>query len=348
VKVMRIAILTPTAFPNITGNAITTERWRRFLSEKGVVVKVIKTNPIAVRDFITSLESFGPHLIHAHHISRAGALMLNPIVAERYGSLPLVVSPGGTDVNNNRWEAAEIETVDKICRKARFIVVQNNETGLRLKDLLPGIDSRIVLIAKAFTWFGNDPCNLRSTAGPRDEVLFLIPAGIRPVKGNLECLLSLEEAQAANDKIRAIFAGPELDQAYTNQFRQEIQRLQSFARWIQIPLQAMRSAYEEADVVVNYSSSEGMSNSLIEAVAAGKPTLASNIPGNLWLINGDSPCACLFNLRDRTDFVHKAIQFTEANYRESLAAATRLRASKLPHPLEEAQALFDLYKSALR
>jgi L-malate glycosyltransferase len=348
VNAMRVAILTPTALPNITGNAITTERWRKFLSEKGAVVKVIETEHIAVRDFITILNSFGPHLIHAHHISRAGALMLDPIVEERYGSLPLIVSPGGTDVNNNRWNAATIETVDKICQKARFIVVQNNETSLRLKDLLPKMDSRIVHIAKAFSWFGNDSSNLRSTAGSRDEVLFFIPAGIRPVKGNLECLFALEEAYAANTKIRAIFAGPELDRAYANQFGQEIQRLHSFAQWIQIPLGAMRSAYEEADVVVNYSSSEGLSNSLLEAVAAAKPILASNIPGNLWLTNGDSPCACLFNLNDRADFVHKALQCTEAHYRESLATAARLRASKLPHPLEEAQALLELYKSALR
>jgi L-malate glycosyltransferase len=262
--------------------------------------------------------------------------------------LPLIVSPGGTDINNNRWEAAEIETVDKICRKARFIVVQSNETSLRLNDLLPEIENRIVHISKAYSWFGNDPCNLRSTAGSGDAVIFFMPAGIRPVKGNLECLLSLEEAHASNNKIRAIFAGPELDRTYANQFGQEIQRLHSFAQWIQIPLQAMRSAYEEADIVVNYSSSEGMSNSLLEAVAAAKPILASNIPGNLWLINIDSPCACLFDLRDRADFTHKALQLTETRCRESFAAAARLRASKLPHPLEEAQALLDLYKTALR
>jgi glycosyltransferase involved in cell wall biosynthesis len=345
---MRIAILTPTALPNTTGNAITTERWRKFLSEKGAVVKVIETNQISASDFISSLDSFGPHLIHAHHISRSGALMLDQIVEERYGSLPLIVSPAGTDVNNYGVKGTEGETVKKICQKARFIVAQSAEISRRLKDLLPEIAGRILYIAKTYAWFGNDVYNLRSKAGfSRDDLLFFMPAGIRPVKGNLECLLALEEAHAANMKIRAIFAGPELDRTYANQFGQEIQRLHSFAQWIQIPLGAMRSAYEEADVVVNYSSSEGLSNSLLEAVAAAKPILASNIPGNLWLTNGDSPCAYLFNLRDRADFVHKALQFTESHYRESLAAAARLRASKLPQPIEEAHALLELYKSAL-
>ncbi len=43
---MRVLILTPTALPFVTGNAITAERWRRSLSKKGIGVEVLATQGI--------------------------------------------------------------------------------------------------------------------------------------------------------------------------------------------------------------------------------------------------------------------------------------------------------------
>lgn len=43
---MRLLILTPTALPSITGNAITTERWRMSLQKKEVDVEVLATPEI--------------------------------------------------------------------------------------------------------------------------------------------------------------------------------------------------------------------------------------------------------------------------------------------------------------
>jgi L-malate glycosyltransferase len=209
VTALRVLILTPTALPNITGNAISAERWRRALSEQGATVKVLETKHMDVRDFINSLDSFRPHLVHAHHISRAGSLMLDPLVAERYSSLPLVFSLAGTDINDSQLRGTELAALEKICRRARFIISQNLDMSRRLEEILLMFKDRIVYVAKAFSWFGDDFFDLRSAAGCRaDDVLYLMPAGVRPVKGNLECLLALKEAHAANSKIRAIFAGP--------------------------------------------------------------------------------------------------------------------------------------------
>ncbi len=348
---IRIVILTPTAFPKATGNAASAERWRRSLSEEGAEVKVVETDSTPARDLIRSLDSFGPQLIHANHISRAGARMLDPETARRYGSLPLAVTPAGTDINSYPGENAESEIVGAVCRKARLIVTQSEEMRRRLRELFPELQARIAYVPKAYCRLGNDRYDLRSASGCRTgEILFFMPAGVRPVKGNIECLLALEKAHAADRRIRAVFAGPPIDPSYAKRFEKEIERLRSIARWIQIPPQAMFSAYAKADVVVNFSASEGMANSLLEAVAAGRPVLASRIRGNSWLQNGGNglrPCGLLFDPADPGDFVHKALQFTEPQFLESTAAAARLRASTLPNPSEEARNLLQIYRSAL-
>jgi L-malate glycosyltransferase len=347
---LHIALLTPTALPHPTGNAMTAERWRRLLSGRGSAVKVIETIPITAHELIAILDSFHPDLIHAHHLSRAGHLLLDPKVQERYGSLPLVVSPAGTDINNIQWGRTEREAVEKVCRKARFIVAQSTEMSDRLRELLPEIAVRIRYVAKSYFWLGDAVCSLRSTAGlSQGDLLFFMPAGIRPVKGNIECLLAMEEVHSANNRIHAVFAGPELDRTYADRFQKEIRRLHSFAQWMEIPPQAMRSAYAESDVVLNHSRSEGVSNSLLEAIAAEKPVLASNVTGNLWLTHSRSePDSCvLFDLENRADFVVKALRFADDFYRASIARASCSRASMLPHPSEEAQGLLDLYQLAL-
>jgi hypothetical protein len=122
---LRVLILTPTALPDLTGNAISAERWRRALSEKGIVVKVIETQDLHAEGLVGVLDRFRPHVVHAHHISRAGALMLDPLVAEKYGHLPFVVSPGGTDINLHAMKGAGMKIVGKTCRRARFIIAQS-------------------------------------------------------------------------------------------------------------------------------------------------------------------------------------------------------------------------------
>jgi glycosyltransferase involved in cell wall biosynthesis len=350
---LRVIILTPTALPSIAGNAITAERWRQSLSQKGAVVKVIETQHLDAGSLVDILDRFRPHVVHAHHVSRAGVFLLDPLISEKYGDLPLVVSPAGTDIDLYTMKESEKEKVGKICHKACYIIVQSLETIRLLREFLPEIQERITYVPKAFLWLGGESYDLRTVAGCREgDILFFMPAGIRPVKGNLECLSVMAKVHDASPKIRVIFTGPALDAEYTVRFEEEINRLQSFAKWIlQIPPEAMRAAYEGADVVLNYSRSEGLSNALLEAMATGRPVLASDIPGNRWLIHdekGIGPCGCLFSPHDHKDFVRKALQLVnDAALRESLTATGRLRAAQWPNCSDEAQALIGIYEAAI-
>ncbi len=206
---------------------------------------------------------------------------------------------------------------------------------------------------KSFYWLGHDAFNLRKASGfDPGDFLFFLPAGIRPVKGNLECLRAFEKVHAARPWARIIFAGPPLDIEYFAQFEKKIWESRAFASWIpSIPPAAMRSAYETSDIVLNASSSEGLSNALLEAIAAGKPVLASDIAGNWWPVLGEDggpPTGCPFKRDDPEDFTRHALRFIDdKEFREAFSQAGRQRASAWPAPEMEADGLLQIYRAGI-
>jgi glycosyltransferase involved in cell wall biosynthesis len=113
----------------------------------------------------------------------------------------------------------------------------------------------------------------------------------------------------------------------------------------------MRSAYEASDIVLNTSFSEGLSNSLLEAVAAGRAVLASNIPGNRQTVlgnDGDPQAGLLYDPADSADFLKQSIKLIDdPQLRKRLGKANILRKHRIPNPEEEADGLIAAYKIAI-
>jgi len=349
---MRVLILTPTVLPSVTGNAITAERWRRSLVSKGISVKVLPVDETPLPVLIDEVDRFRPDLIHGHHAFRSGRFLLDPEVRGRQGNIPFVVSPAGTDINGGLEDQEKREIVFGICRLSRAVIAQGRGTVERMRTLLPELDGRLIPVPKSFMWFGDGPCDLRTACGwTRDDFVFFMPAGIRPVKGNLECLGAVEKLHALRPQTRVVFAGPVLDREYAVRFVKEIGRLRAIARWIPaIPPEAMRSAYGAADVVLNASRAEGLSNVLLEAIACGKPVLASDVPGNRWAVLGKNggPCGCLFEPGNTGDFVSQAVRIIDdRSLRETMARTGLARAGRWPDPGTEAECLLTTYRKAL-
>jgi L-malate glycosyltransferase len=350
---MRVLILAPNVFPGISGNAITVERWRRALTGKGNIVEVLACQELTTPAFVACLERFDPDIIHVHHAFRAGSVLLHPVVAEKHARFSVVVSPGGTDINQDLEVPERRDAVARVFRMAGAIVTQSSETAERLLRHIPDLDRRIVNVPKAVCWFGNESYDLRTIAGCNDRnMLFFLPAGIRPVKGNLECLVAMQKVHEVRPHIRFVAAGPAIDFEYADRFEREVKKLSAFAVWIAgISPAAMRSAYDASDIVLNSSFSEGRSNSLLEAIASGRPVLASKIPGNLWPVLGDNrdeQTGLLYELSDVDDFVANAVRLIDdENLRVRFGRAAQSRRSRLPDPEDEADGLIAAYQKAL-
>lgn len=350
---LRILILTPTAFPFTTGNASTAERWRRSLVKEGHDVWVLATENLDVFALQQMLAHFKPNLIHLHHAFRAGELLVKLNTEWANNGWALVVSPGGTDIHLDSKVEDRRRIITQVFERVKTVIAQSEEMMQRIVEAYPQLQDRVIIIPKSFCWMGEEEFNLRGASNcGSDDTLFFFPAGIRPVKGNLEALRLLERIHALRPSIRAVFAGPALDKDYAMKFQQEVERLRAFARWLSpIPFQAMRSAYKDADVIFNFSFSEGMSNVLLEAKALGKPILASDIPGNRWPVLGDQkdlPAGLLFDLHSPEHFIQQALRLLDdKELREKLGQGGKNQAARLPGSEEEARGLIRVYEEVL-
>ncbi len=349
---MRVLILTPTALPSLTGNAITSERWRCALERHGITVKVVATLNLDQNQLLEEARLFQPDIIHGHHAFKTGRLLANRNGFAFFDSIPFVISCAGTDINQDLASEDKKETILEVCRQARTIITQSEGIAIKLQNHLNGFHKEIIYVPKSFMWLGDAPYNLREAAGCTDkDVLFFLPAGIRAVKGNLECLTAFREANRINPAIKILFAGPSLESDYELRFGHMLEHC-GFASWIRsIPPKSMRAAYAGADVVLNTSFSEGFSNILLEAMASGKPIIASDIESNRCAItgnNGDKPAGLLYDPYNMDDFIKKILTLADsAKMRNALGQSGLVRVKQQPTPEVESACLMEIYRQSI-
>jgi glycosyltransferase involved in cell wall biosynthesis len=103
----------------------------------------------------------------------------------------------------------------------------------------------------------------------------------------------------------------------------------------------MAAALREADVILNNSSCEGLSNVLVEASVLGRPLLVRNIPGNAAVVE-EGVNGLLFE--GAADFAEQALALiASADLRQRLSQPSAKRFD----PAEEARALEDIYRKIL-
>jgi glycosyltransferase involved in cell wall biosynthesis len=155
--------------------------------------------------------------------------------------------------------------------------------------VLPDARPHCVVVPQAVRFDAAAPYDLNARWPlPADRLLFLLPAGIRPVKAPRAPLAPLDSLAATDARVRLAYAGPVLDADEHEALRRELAR-RPWARYLgAVPHGQMASLLTEADVVLNCSVSEGgMANAVLEALALGRAVLASDIPGNRAIIEDD-------------------------------------------------------------
>ena len=110
------------------------------------------------------------------------------------------------------------ERVGRVLSQAD-IIVQSEEGRERLQEIVPGRMDRVYFVPKSFVWLGEERVDLRASCGfSPGDVVFFMPAGIRPVKGEPGLPARFERIHALRSAAKVIFAGPPLDEAYAERF----------------------------------------------------------------------------------------------------------------------------------
>jgi glycosyltransferase involved in cell wall biosynthesis len=339
--ILRAALITPFGPPSVRGNAITVDRIARGLAEQGLDVRVWDLSVTAEATVEAEVATFRPWLVHAFHAYRAGPLALR---LARRAETPLVVTITGTDANHDLFDPQRAAVVRRVLEGATSIVVFHESMRRRIAGVLPDVDPRIAVIPQGVRLPRGDPFDLtRWWPLPPERTLFLFPAGIRMVKQPLLPLAPLERLVTRRPGVRLLYVGPILDPEEGEALLRAL-RMRPWARHAGTqPHDRMWSLLEAADVVINASISEGgMANSVVEAMAAGRPVLASDIDGNRSLVE-HGRTGFLFRTEDELE-THAERLVDDPVLRRRLGEAGRLRQEELSSPGREVGTYAALYR----
>lgn len=335
-----VALLTPFGSPSLRGNAVTVERIARGLGERGVALRVWDVSATPESRAADDIDAERPALIHAFHAWRVGPLALR--VARRL-EVPLIVTLTGTDANHDLFDPERAAVVRRVLDGAAAVVVFHASVGDRVVAALPDVAARLVVIPQAAT-LQTEPYDLAARWDlPVDRGLFLFAGGIRPVKRPRFPLAPFARLVERHPRARLAYAGPVLDRTEGDLLVRELQGI-AWARYLgPVPHDQMASLLRAADVVVNCSESEGgMANAILEALAVGRPVLASDIPGNRSLVEHDVT-GLLFS--DAGNFLAGAERLTsDAALRDRLGRTGRQRVEREYPPKREIDAYLALYR----
>jgi len=334
---MRIALISPYSIGPIRGNITTIERISRFLRLAGADVLVLPADTISAAEMERQLVSFSPHLIHGFHAHYCGGIAQH--LAEIF-NLPLVITITGSDLHDPllRDHFVTVRAIEA----AQSVVCFGVGEAAKLVSYFPHINERVAVISQGVEILPVAAAT-DNFGMPDDAFVLLLPAAVRPVKQVEFPLLALKSLVHAFPRLRLLLAGGVIDQDYAATIR-SILCDTPYATWLgEVPHEQMGALYSRADVVLNCSYSESMSNTVLEAMALGRPLLVSDIPGNRMLVShGDT--GLLYS--DQDSFLKGVVTLMEdTRLRANLGRRAGAYISKSFSPQHEAAEYIRLYRS---
>lgn len=263
---MRIALVIPHDTPPTGGNSISARRMQQGLTEAGHEA-----------DVIWYRKDLGDYdVYHAWNAVRVGG----QLVEDGINPDQIVATWTGTDlwqdwVKNAAQEKRRLEPI-------RYQVTFTDDARDRLLADAPNWDDRLVVIPPSVDIDHFTPEGEGETV-PHPFVL--VAGGVRPVKRSAWAIDLVESyRRETGQDVHLAVAGPVRDPG-------EWRRVEEKAAgkdWVLLPGDLapgeMVRWYRAADVFLNTSEVEGVSNAVMEAMASGAPVLASDIQGNRALI----------------------------------------------------------------
>ncbi|HEY6871343.1 MAG TPA: GPMC system family 4 glycosyltransferase [Geobacteraceae bacterium] len=335
---MNVAIITPYFHPAVRGTAVTVRRIAKYLAGSGCRVHICSLDIDHAENVCASIREFAPELIHAFHGHLGGRVAR--LTAQEMG-VPYIVTLTGSDVYEALEDSRREETHAAL-REAAALVVFDKCVKKKVADHFPSLAEKTFVIPQGVE-LPDKECSSPPVPMPEGAFIFFLPAGLRPVKDVLFALEPLAALYRSEPRLAFLLAGPVLDAGYAAEVMARMEQY-PFAHYLGgVGHDSLGCLYRKADVVLNTSRFEGgMANSVLEAMAAGRPVLAADIEGNRSVVR-DGVTGLLY--RDGEDFREKALALlTDVDLGKRLGENGLRLAREEYRPEAEAQAYIRLYE----
>jgi glycosyltransferase involved in cell wall biosynthesis len=272
-----VNVLVLAALTEATGNAVTARRIAAHLATAHhvVLVDVVGATTTSVKE-IAERERI--ELAVGVH-----ALLAGPFL--RTLSVPYALIFGGTDLYEP-MHALQQKQMARAVAGASRLVAFSPENQARAEWMWPSVRGRVELLAQAVDApLPSTPPSLRAKMGlADDDILFLLPTGIRRVKDPLHVVETFAAWHAVDPRVHLALAGALLEPDYVEMAMPVLRGREGVHFFEALPRPEMLAAIAEADAVLNTSLSEGMCGVILEAMALGTPVLARRNAGNESLV----------------------------------------------------------------
>jgi len=299
---MKVCLITPYFIPSVRGNSITVQRIAEGLLKEEVDVGVLSLENIPDGQPSFIAHDFQPDIVHAFHAYRSAAAVREMLSVHPSA---VVTTVTGTDVNYDLFDLQRRDVVLEQLRRSRRIIAFHDSMREKLVVAAPEFASKTVIIPQSARLEQAEfqaGFLMRLTG---DEIVFLLPAGIRLVKNVLFPLEPMTRLHEKYPPVRLVYAGPIIEMDVYEQLQDALEEREDWAFYVgAVPHNRMWGLLQKTDVVLNTSLSEGgMANSALEAMSVGVPVLASDIEGNRSIVE-DGVTGFIYT--DESDFEAKA------------------------------------------
>lgn len=261
---MKISLITPANKQSKSGNRTTAVRWARFMRDLGHKVHVDTDYHNEPADMMVALHAW--RTASSSHRFRA-----------LYPNRPLVVALTGTDINE--YIFTDPDPTLKSMEIADALVC--------LHDLAVGATPK--RFHKKLTVIYQSCPPLPGPRRPSQRYFDICVIGhLRDVKDPLRAALAVRNLPHSS-RIRLIQLGHAHTAAWADTARAEEKKNPRFSWKGEVPFGRVRREFQKTQLMVISSLNEGGANVVSEAIVAGVPVIASDIPGNVGLLGAGYP-----------------------------------------------------------
>jgi len=249
------------------------------------------------------------------------------LLGKWFRGIPYVISLRGGDVPGTQPEqlagfhAITKPIIKMLWRNAAAVVANSKGLGALAKQTLPNLDVKVIPNGVDLERYS-----------PREEgnyaaspaVRFLFVGRASPEKNLSEAFAGLKDCPSPDWSFSVIGDGPQLPR-----WKKEAEELGlgarvEFSGWK--PKEDMPRIYKDCDVFIFPSTSEGMPNAVLEAMASGLPIVATRIRGNEDLVEHEVS-GFLYEPGDRNALVSSLTRLVNnGDLRRRMGQAARCRA----------------------